>query len=110
LLVDLLREPEKQGLGTLILLDEAVWYYRAAVNHDARRLGTLKDFFHSLIQAVVKVNRCSLVATLIASAVEARDATGALVLQALEDEFRRYEENFEPVAKEDLAEILRRRL
>jgi hypothetical protein len=32
------------------------------------------------------------------------------VLQALEDEFRRYEENFEPVAKEDLAEILRRRL
>lgn len=110
LLVDLLREPEKQGLGTLILLDEAVWYYRAAVNHDARRLGILKDFFHSLIQAVVKVKRCSLVATLIASAVEARDATGALVLQALEDEFRRYEENFEPVAKEDLAEILRRRL
>jgi len=109
-IVDLLREPEKQGLGTLILLDEAVWYYRAAVNHDARRLGTLKDFFHSLIQAVVKVNRCSLVATLIASAVESRDATGALVLQALEDEFRRYEENFEPVAKEDLAEILRRRL
>ncbi len=110
LLVDLLREPEKQGLGTLILLDEAVWYYRAAVNHDARRLGILKDFFHSLIQAAVKVNRCSLVATLIASAVEARDATGRLVLQALEDEFRRYEENFEPVAKEDLAEILRRRL
>jgi len=110
ILVDLLREPEKQGLGSLILLDEAVWYYRAEVNHDARRLGTLKDFFHSLIQAVVKVDRCSLVATLIASAVEARDATGALVLQALEDEFRRYEENFEPVAKEDLAEILRRRL
>lgn len=110
ILVDLLRVPEKEGLGTLILLDEAVWYYRAAVNHDARRLGTLKDFFHSLIQAVVKVNRCCLVATLIASAIEARDATGALVLQALEDEFRRYEENFEPVAKEDLAEILRRRL
>ena len=110
ILVDLLREPGKHGLGTLVLLDEAVWYYRAAVNNDARRLGILKDFFHSLIQAAVKVDRCCLVATLIASAVEARDATGALVLQALEDEFRRYEENFEPVAKEDLAEILRRRL
>lgn len=109
-LVDLLREPEKQGLGTLILLDEAVWYYRAAVNYDGRRLGILKDFFHSLIQAVVKVNRCSLVATLVASAVESRDATGAVVLRALESEFRRYEENFEPIAKEDLAEILRRRL
>ncbi len=110
ILVDLLRAPQKEGLGTLILLDEAVWYYRALVNQDATKLGTLKDFFHSLIQAVVKVDRCVLVATLIASPVEARDATGALVLQALEDEFRRYEENFEPVAKEDLAEILRRRL
>jgi len=87
LLADLLREPEKKGLGTLLLLDEAVWYCRAAVNQNARHLGTLKDFFHSLVQATVKVNRCAFVATLISSAVEARDATGALVLQALEDEF-----------------------
>ncbi|MEQ1735494.1 MAG: DUF499 domain-containing protein, partial [Rhodoglobus sp.] len=110
LLVDLLRAPAAQGLSTLILLDEAVWYCRSAVNEDQRRLGTLKDFFHALIQAAGKVERCAFVATLIASAAEAQDVTGAQVLRALEDEFGRAEETIEPVGKDDLAEVLRRRL
>lgn len=110
LLVDLLRMPAASGLSTLVLLDEAVWYCRSAVNEDPRRLGTLKDFFHALIQAVSKVERCSFVATLIASALEAQDVTGGQVLRALEDEFGRAEETAEPVGKDDLAEVLRRRL
>ncbi|WP_224365796.1 DUF499 domain-containing protein [Hyalangium versicolor] len=110
LLVELLRMPAAQGLATLVLLDEAVWYCRSAVNEDPRRLGTLKDFFHALIQAVGKVERCSFVATLIASALEAQDVTGGQVLRALEDEFGRAEETVEPVGKDELAEVLRRRL
>ena len=110
LLVDLLRAPQKDGLGALVLLDEAVWYYRSLVNQNPRMLGTIKDFFHVLTQAVAKVDRASLVAALIASRVEANDQTGTQCLSALEDEFGRLAEPVEPVAREDVAEILRRRL
>src|SRR5205807_490563 len=57
-----------------------------------------------------KVDRCAFVATLIASAAEAQDVTGQQVLGVLEDEFGRAEETIEPVGKDDLAEVLRRRL
>ena len=110
LLVDLLRAPVKEGMGALVLVDEAVWYYRGLVNENPRMLGTIKDFYQVLTQAVAKVQRAAMVASLIASKVEARDQTGTQCLGALEDIFGRIAEPVEPVAREDVAEVLRRRL
>lgn len=110
LLEDLLHAPIKEGLGALVLVDEAVWYYRGLVNQDQRMLGTIKDFYQVLTQAVSKVERASMVAGLIASKVEANDQTGTQCLAALEDVFRRIGEPVEPVSHEDVAEVLRRRL
>lgn len=110
LLVDLLRAPLKEDLGSLVLVDEAVWYYRSLVNSDPRMLGSIKDFYQVLTQAVAKVERASMVASLIASRVEANDQTGVQCLNALDDIFRRIAEPVEPVTRGDVAEILRRRL
>ncbi|MBN1317038.1 MAG: ATP-binding protein, partial [Anaerolineales bacterium] len=110
LLVDLLKAPLKDGLGSLVLVDEAVWYYRELVLHNQRMFGVMKDFYQVLTQAVAKVPRTALVASLIASRVEANDQTGVQCLQALEEIFGRIAEPVEPVAREDVAEILRRRL
>lgn len=110
LLVDLLRVPLKYGLGALVLVDEAVWYYRQAVLSDPRLLGAIKDFYQVLNQAVAKVDRAVMVASLIASNLEANDQTGTQCLSALEDVFQRIAEPVEPVTREDVAEILRRRL
>jgi uncharacterized protein len=110
LLVDLLKAPLKDNLGTLVLVDEAVWYYRQAVLKDPRMLGAIKDFFQVLNQAVSKVERASMVASLIASRLEANDQTGTQCLTALDDVFQRIAEPVEPVTREDVAEILRRRL
>jgi len=110
LLVDLLRAPLQEGLGTLVLVDEAVWYYRNLVLSNPRSFGALKDFYQVLTQAAVKVERAALVAGLIASKVEANDQTGIQCLGALEDIFGRIAEPVEPVTREDVAEVLRRRL
>ena len=110
LLVDLLRAPLKEGLGALVLVDEAVWYYRGLVNDNPRMLGTIKDFYQVLTQAVAKVERAALVASLIASRTEANDQTGTQCLDALNDVFGRLAEPVDPVARDDVAEVLRRRL
>ena len=110
LLVDLLRAPLQEGLGTLVLVDEAVWYYRNLVLSNPRSFGALKDFYQVLTQAAVKAERAALVAGLIASKVEANDQTGIQCLGALEDIFGRIAEPVEPVTREDVAEVLRRRL
>ena len=110
LLVELLKVPQAKGLSTLILIDEAVMYMRGAVNADQSRLGTLQDFFQGLTQAVGKVDRAALVASLITSDVVSDDPTGVQVLRALENVFRRIGETVEPVSQEDISELLRRRL
>lgn len=110
LLVDLLRAPLREGLGALVLVDEAVWYYRGLVNENPRMLGTIKDFYQVLTQAVAKVERAALVASLIASRTEANDQTGVQCLEALNDVFGRLAEPVDPVARDDVAEVLRRRL
>ncbi len=110
ILVDLLNAPQADGLGSLVLVDEAVWYYRALVNDNPRMLGAIKDFYQVLTQAATKVKRAAMVATLIASRVEARDTTGTQCLEALQDVFQRVAEPIEPVVSDDVAEVLRRRL
>lgn len=110
LLVDLLKAPQQDGRSTLILLDEAVWYYRALVNSNPRTLGMIKDFYQVLTQAVAKVDRAAMTASLLASRIEANDETGTQCLAALDEVFGRISEPVEPVTRDDVAEILRRRL
>ncbi len=110
LLVELLKAPQTEELSTLVLIDETLLYARSAVNDDPRRLGILQDFFQMLTQAVGKVNRAAIVASLITSDVVANDSTGVQVLNAIGGVFRRIGETIEPVSQEDISELLRRRL
>ena len=110
ILVEILQMSQADGLSPLILIDEAVMYMREAVNEVPKRLGTLQDFFQMLTQAVAKVDRAALVASLISSESATKDSTGEQVLAAMEDVFRRVEETVEPLSHDDISELLRRRL
>ena len=110
LLVDLLKAPQTEGLSTLILIDETLLYARNAVNDDPKRLGILQDFFQMLTQAASRVDRAAIVASLITSDVVLDDPTGVQVLNAIGGVFRRIGETVEPVSREDISELLRRRL
>jgi len=67
LLTELLELPGKDGLGTLILIDEVLMYAREKVGQDKEWRGRLANFFQYLTQAVPKVDRCCLVASLLAT-------------------------------------------
>ena len=110
LLVELLKAPQTEGLSTLILIDETLLYARNAVNDDSKRLGTLQGFFQMLTQAASRVDHAAIVASLITSDVVSDDPTGVQVLNAIGGVFRRIGETVEPVSKEDISELLRRRL
>ena len=110
LLVDLLKAPQTEGFSTLILIDETLLYARNAVNDDPKRLGILQDFFQMLTQAASRVDRAAIVASLITSDVVLDDPTGVQVLNAIGGVFRRIGETVEPVSREDISELLRRRL
>lgn len=109
-LAELLTLPQRHhGSGTLILIDETLMYCRDAYNARPTTLGTLKDFFQRLTQAVSRTSKAALVASLVSSETEQHDATGITVLKELEAVFSRLEENIEPVGRDDLPEVLRRR-
>ena len=110
ILVELLKAPQAAGLSTLILIDEALIYMCGAVNDEPKRLGILRNFFQMLTQAVGKVERVAMVASLISADILSNDPTGVQVLDAMEGVFRRMEETVEPVSREDVSELLRRRL
>ena len=110
ILVELLKTPQASGLSTLILMDETLWYMRNAVNDDPNKLGVFRDFFQVLTQAVGKVDRAALVASVISNDMVADDPIGIQCLNTLENVFRRVEETAEPVSGEDIPELLRRRL
>ena len=111
LLETLLSMPGKEGLSTLILLDEVLMYAREKVGFDPVWEGRLTDFFQYLTQAVTKVDRACLVASLLATDPRKYDRLGKRVSKSFEDIFtREKEESIQPVVKEDVAEVLRRRL
>ena len=110
ILVELLKAPQATGMSTLILIDEVLTYMRGAVNADPNRLGILQDFFQMLTQAVGKVDHASLVASLISHDLVSDDPISVRCLTALENVFHRVEETAEPVSREDISELLRRRL
>ena len=110
LVVELLSKPQGDDLSTLVLLDEALMYIRAQVETDPTWRGRLVSFFQYLTQAVVKVDRCAMVASLLASDPRKHDDFGRGLLRDVSEVFgRQMEEDASPVSKEDVAEVLRRR-
>ena len=110
LMVDLLSKPQAEDLSTLVLLDEVLMYIRAQVETHPSWRGRLISFFQYLTQAVVKVDRCAMVASLLASDPRKHDDFGNELLRDVSDVFgRQMEEDASPVSKEDVAEVLRRR-
>ena len=110
LLTELLEVPGKEGLGVLILVDEVLMYAREKVSQDRDSRARLANFFQYLTQAAVKVDRCCLVASLLATDPRKSDTLGREIQAELYDIFQRQrEEAVEPVVKEDVAELLRRR-
>ena len=110
LLVKLLSKPQEEGLSTLVLLDEALMYLRGQVEVSPGTRGGLVNFFQYLTQAVVKVDRCSMVASLLASDPRKHDDLGNQIYREVSEVFgRQTEEDVSPVSKDDVAEVLRRR-
>jgi hypothetical protein len=110
LLVELLSLPSKQYLAVLILIDEVLMYVRQKVGLDAVWRSRLIDFFQCLTQAVTKVNTCALIVSLLATDPRKSDELGKELMQELSTILRRErEEGVQPVVKEDVAEVLRRR-
>lgn len=110
LLTELLEIPVKQGLGVLILIDEVLMYVREKAGIDPQWETRMVNFFQYLTQAATKVDRCCVVASLLASDPSKADMFGRRLQAELYDIFQRQrEEAVEPVVKEDVAEVLRRR-
>ena len=110
LIVQLLSRPQQEGLSTLVLMDEALMYLRAQVETDQTSRGRMVAFFQYLTQAVVKVDRCAMVASLLASDPGKHDDMGNEILREVSEVFgRQMEEDASPVSREDVSEVLRRR-
>ncbi|MCI0542075.1 MAG: ATP-binding protein, partial [Verrucomicrobiales bacterium] len=109
-MMELLAIPNAEGVSSLILLDEVLMYARQKVAEDKAWITKLQAFFQALTQAAVKTDRCVIVASLLASELDRMDKLGLEITNALKDIFaRQQEEPVEPVVKEDVAEVLRRR-
>ena len=114
LIEKVLRMPGKEGLATLILFDEVLMYVgekaKDPVSGQQFREQFL-NFLQSLTQAVSKVETASLIVSLLASDPKRDDAFGRLLLSDMANIMgRKEDEPFMPVGKDDVAEILRRRL
>ena len=110
LVVELLSWPQRDGLSTLVLLDEVLMYLRVLAETSSESRGRLLSFFQYLTQAVVKVDRCAMVASLLASDPRRHDDLGNELLRDVSEIIvRQGEEGAYPVGKEDVAEVLRRR-
>ncbi len=111
LLAALLAAPRQRGLATLILVDEVLMYAREKAGLDSVWRGRIVDFFQYLTQAVGKVDTAAMVASLLATDPhKQRGELGSRLTSELSDVFRRQrEEGVQPVQKEDVPVVLRRR-
>ena len=114
LLEELLALPGKEGLATLILFDE-VLMFAGEKARDKENGALFKEqflnFLQSLTQAVAKVDTASLIVSLLASDPERNDEAGRQLMADMSNILgRKEDEPFVPVGKDDVAEILRRRL
>jgi hypothetical protein len=107
---ELLDVPLKDGQSVLILLDEVLMWARTKIGSDPVWRHRVLDFFQCLTQAVVKKDRCAIVASLLATDPNKSDQLGKEITQELYAVFQRErEQSVQPVLKEDVAEVLRRR-
>ena len=104
--------PLKDGLGTLILLDEVLLYAKMRCHNEPGFLDVLVGFFQYLTQAAAKSDRCCVVASLLSSEPKDQaDSLGRKIVADMYDIFQRQREAaVQPVEKDDVAEVLRRRL
>lgn len=111
-LTDLLSLPLKKKMGTLLLIDEVLLYAKVKVRSEPGWLDILTSFFQYLTQAAAKVEKCCIVASLLSSEPKDQaDALGQKIVSELYDIFQRQREAaVQPVEKDDVAEVLRRRL
>ena len=110
LMTALLSMPQRENLATLVLIDEVLMYAREKVAKDPVWQGRLADFFQALTQAATKLDKCAIVASLLATDPRKSDELGKAITSDLYAIFRRErEEGVQPVTKEDVAEVLRRR-
>lgn len=111
-LTQLLSLPLKAGIGSLILLDEVLLYAKVRCHTEPGFLDILIGFFQYLTQAAAKVEKCCIVASLLSSEPKDQaDALGKKIVGDMYDIFQRQrEEAVQPVEKDDVAEVLRRRL
>jgi hypothetical protein len=111
-LTDLLDLPRKDGLATLVLLDEVLLYAKMRCHTEPGFLDVLIGFFQYLTQAAAKADRCCVVASLLSSEPKDQaDPLGRKIVSDMYDIFQRQREAaVQPVEKDDVAEVLRRRL
>lgn len=116
---EVLTAAVKANKGVLILIDEfLMWAHDAAspdpTGQDSGRglfwAERLKNFFQKLGQAVVNTPHCALVVSLLATDVSKTDAVGEAIISACSGGLNRQAELKSPVEKEDVAELLRRRM
>jgi len=99
-MTELLALPQKENLSTLILIDEVLMYAREKVGKDPAWQGRLLDFFQYLTQAATKVERCAMIASLLATDPRKSDTLGKEITRDLYAIFRRErEEGVQPVLK-----------
>ena len=116
---EILREVEATGQGALIMVDEFLMWAHDAASPDptgeSKDRGTfwydrLKNFFQRLAQAVESSGQSCLVVSLLASEPSKKDDVGEAVLNACNGGLGRQASIQSPVEKDDLAELLRRRM
>ncbi len=111
LLTKLIETPAAEGLATLILIDEVLMYAREKAGLAPVWRERIVDFFQYLTQAVAKVDRAAIVASLLATdPTKQQGDLGSRLVHELSAVFQRQsEQGVRPVQKEDVAEVLRRR-
>lgn len=111
LLTKLIEGPQPGRLATLVLIDEVLMYAREKAGMDRVWRERILDFFQYLTQAVVKVDHAAIVASILATdPTKQQGALGGRLVEELSGVFRRQsEQGVQPVQKEDVAEVLRRR-
>jgi len=106
IITDLLRRAIDEAGAALVLIDEPLMYARIRDGADE----TLAYFFQVLTQAVSKTERSALVASLLASDRGDGERDQRIALKFQQVFTREQEAVVIPVGKNDVAEILRRRL
>ena len=116
---EILQEVEASGPGALILIDEFLMWAHDAASPDPTGerpdrgpfwIDRLKNFFQRLTQAVESSLRSCIVVSLLASEPNKFDDLGKAVLNSCNSGLNRLASPQSPVEKDDLAELLRRRL